>query len=130
MEEALRTLLVSSSAVTDLVSTRVYWGLAPQSVTGPYIALHVVSAPRDYHMAGSSGLRASRVQIDCWSNAYSTSKIIARAVESVVSGYRGTVGGKVLQGGFIDAERDDDTSDTGDTETRYRCSLDLNLWHD
>ena len=130
MEEALRALIVADSGVTDLVSTRVYWRQAPQSVTGDFINLHVISAPRDYRMTGSSGLRQTRVQTDCWGSKYSTAKGIARALDAAVSGYSGTVSGKVFQGIFIDGERDDDTTDTGDTQTRFRVSLDLIIWHD
>jgi hypothetical protein len=130
MEEALRTLIVSASGVTDLVSTRVYWRQAPQSVGGDFINLHRVGGVRDYNMQGASGLVDSRVQVDCWADRYSSAKMIARAVETVVSGYSGTIGGKRLQGIFIDAERDDDTSDSGDVATRFRTSLDLLIWHD
>jgi hypothetical protein len=130
MEEALRSLLVGSGGVTDLVSTRVYWRQAPQSVTGNFINMHRVSGGRDYNMSGASGLTESRVQVDCWAAKYSDAKLIARAVEAVASGYTGTIGGKRLQGVFIDAERDDDTSDAGDVATRFRTSLDLLIWHD
>lgn len=130
MEEALRSLLVGASGITDLVSTRVYWRQAPQSVSGDFINLHRVGGVRDYKMSGASGLIDSRVQADCWAGKYSEAKLIARAVEAVASGYTGTIGGKRLQGIFIDAERDDDATDSGDTETRFRVSLDLLIWHD
>lgn len=130
MEEALRSLLASVSGVTSLVSTRIYWGQAPQSVDSAFIAMNVISAPRDYKMSGSTGLRSTRVQLDCWADKYSTAKTIARAVEAAVSGYSGTVSSTVLQGIFIDNERDDETPDTGDTKTRFRTSLDLIVWHD
>lgn len=130
MEEALRSLIVSASGVTNLVSTRVYWRQAPQSVSANFINLHRVGGGRDYKMGGASGLVESRVQVDCWGGKYSEAKLIARAVEAAVSGYSGTIGGKQVQGIFIDAERDDDQSDSGDVATRYRTSLDLLIWHD
>lgn len=130
MEESLRTLLVSASGVTDLVSTRVYWRQAPQSVTANFINLHRVSGGRDYNMDAPSGLVSSRVQADCWASKYSEAKLIARAIEAAASGYSGTVGGTLFQGIFIDTERDDDQSDSGDVATRYRVSLDLTIWHD
>lgn len=130
MEEALRSLIVSDAGVGALVSTRVYWRQAPQSVDADFINLTRVSGQRDYHMASPSGLENSRVQADCWASSYSAAKAIARAVANAVSGYKGTVGGKRLQGVFIDSERDDDFETTGGRETRFRTSLDLILWHD
>ena len=130
MEEALRARIAGQSGVTALVGTRIYWGLAPQSVAGDFVAMHVISGPRDYTMQAASGLRQTRVQVDCWAGTYGAAKAIARAIESAVSGFKGTVSGKTFQGIFIDAERDDDTSDTGDGVTRYRTSLDLLIWHD
>jgi hypothetical protein len=98
-------------------------------VTGDFVNLHVITAPRDYHSTGASGLRETRVQVDCWAETYAKAKGIARAVEAVVSGYSGTVGGVWFQGIFIDTERDDDTGNAGDGVTRYRTMLDLSVWH-
>lgn len=130
MEEALRAILASDAGVAALVSSRVYWGLAPQSVTGDFLALYVVSGNRDYHMGGASGLRETRVQVDCWASSYGAAKTIARAVESAISGFSGSQSGKAFRGAFINSERDDNESDTADTASRYRTSLDLIIWHD
>lgn len=129
MEEQLRALIVGSADVAALVGRAVHWRLAPQSVTGPFINLTVISGNRDYHMAAASGLVNSAVQVDCWADKYSVAKQIARAVESVVTGFQGTMGTIYFGAILIDGERDDDFPATGDTGTRYRTSLDLNIWH-
>lgn len=130
MEEALRSILAADAGVTALVSSRLYWGLAPQSVTGDFVAMYVVSGNRDYHMSAASGLRETRVQFDCWASSYGAAKTIARAVESALSGFSGSQSGKALRGVFVNSERDDNESDTADTASRYRTSLDLIIWHD
>lgn len=129
MEEQLRALIAGDTGVVDLVGKAVHWRLAPQSAAVPFVNLSVISGERDYHMLGASGLVNSRVQVDCWADRYSTAKAIARAVESAVSGFVGAMGAITFDGIMIDAERDDDFPATGDTGTRFRVSLDLNIWH-
>jgi hypothetical protein len=129
MEAALRALIVAASDVTTLVSTRVYWGDVPQSAAKPWVRMNVISGIRDYHMEAPSGLVNSRVQVDCVAISYGAAKGIARAIETAISGYRGTQGSIKFGGVFIESERDDTESDTGDTVTLYRTSLDLIIWH-
>lgn len=130
MEEALRSILVGNSGVTALVGQRVYWRLAPQTTsTASWIVMHRIGGSRDNHMQGASGLVSSGVQIDCVGGSYSAAKLAARAVVAVLSGYRATVGGMAIQGIFVRAERDDDEPATGDTATRFRTSLDVDIWH-
>ena len=130
MEEALRSLIVANSGVTALVSSRVYWGNVPQQVaTGSWVRMNVISGVRDYHMEAPSGLVQSRVQVDCVASKYSDAKLIARAIETAISGYRGTQSGIKFGGAFIDGERDTDETPTGDTVTRFMTSLDFIIWH-
>lgn len=129
MEEALRSLIVGNAGVAALVGNRVYWGQAPQSVNADFINLYVVSGLREYTMAGVDGLRATRVQVDCWSSKYSTAKQLSRAVATAISGYKGTPTGATFQGVFIDTERDFNGPDVGETVTRFRTSFDLEIWH-
>jgi hypothetical protein len=129
MEEQLRSLIAADEGVAELVSMAVHWRLAPQSASVPFVNLSVISGERDYHMTGPSGLVNSRVQVDCWSDKYSTAKALARAVETAVSGFSGAMGSITFNSIMIDAERDDDFPATGDTGTRFRVSLDLNIWH-
>lgn len=129
MEEALRSLLVAASAVTELVSTRIYWQQAPQSVTGNFINLSRISGVRGYTMQGDDQFTESRVQVDCWAGKYSEAKLISRAVVNTVSGFLGTQSGVRIGGIFVDSERDDSTQNAGGSNERYRCSLDLIIWH-
>lgn len=130
MEGALTALLLGNAGVTALAGQRVYWRLVPQGVaTGSWVVMHRVSGQRDYTTQAPSGLVSSRVQVDCVGASYGAAKVLARAVVAAAGGYRGTVGGMAIQGIFIDAERDDDDSNTGDVATRFRTSLDLQIWH-
>jgi hypothetical protein len=59
----VRTRLLAVSAVTALVSSRVYAGILAQKVTLPAIALQIVSDVEESHLRGPSGLKQVRVQV-------------------------------------------------------------------
>lgn len=125
MEEALIALLLSSAGVTALVSTRIECGRSSQSTKPPRIVLQRVSGVRDYGMRGATGYVSSRVQIDVYSDTYTATKKISRAVVSALSGYRGGI----FQGIFIDGERDLPAADAGKVTTLFRTSIDIIIHH-
>lgn len=132
MEEALIALILDDGGVTHLMGTSVWWGRAPQaSTTYPRVVLRKVSGIPDYHLQGPSGLEMSRVQVDCYGATYTSAKASARAVRAVLSGYRGAVSGRRLQGGFIGAERDlPNEEDASGAQNLFAVSFDVTIWHD
>jgi hypothetical protein len=125
MEEQLVALLLGAAGVTALVSDRIEWGVASQGLAAPYLVLQRIDGLRDYHMQGASGLVASRVQIDVYSEKYSTTKLIARAVIAALSGHRGGM----FQGIFLDGERDLPAASPGEVTALLRISLDFMVHH-
>lgn len=126
MEEQFVALLLDAAGVTTLVSDRIDWGQAPQSVAGyPYIVLQRIDGLRDYHMQGASGYVASRVQVDIYGEKYTSTKKAARAVIAALSGYRGGI----FQGVFLDGERDLSAADAGEVTNLFRASLDFMVHH-
>lgn len=126
MEEQLVALLLNAAGVTALVPVaHIEWGKSSQGTAAPYIVLQRIDGLRDYHMAGSSGYVASRVQIDIYSEKYTTSKKAARAVRDVLSGHRGGI----FQGIFLDGERDLPAADAGEVTNLFRASLDFMVHH-
>lgn len=119
MEEALTALLAG------VASGRRHWGRAPQAVVRPFVVLNRISGVRDYHMQGPSGFVSSRVQADIYADTYTAAKTTARALVAAVSGHRGSI----IQGVFIDAERDLPAEDSGTVNTLFRVSIDLNISH-
>ncbi|WP_411033839.1 DUF3168 domain-containing protein [Shinella sp. BYT-45] len=126
MEEALIGLLLRSGAVRSLVADSIYWMRKPQRDASPrYIVLQRISGPRNYTMRGASGYVQSRVQADVYADTYTSSKTIARAMTAALSGRRGGV----IQGIFIDSERDLPAADAGDVTYLFRTSVDLIIHH-
>lgn len=128
MEEALRSILTGAASVTGQTGTRIYWGLVPQSAALPFIRMTVVSGIRDYALSGATSLVDSRVQVDCYATSYGGAKLLARAVMATLSAYRGEVPGVEIGGVFVESERDLSEPDQGDTQTRFRVSVDLTVW--
>ena len=62
--KAIRTRLLSVSAVTDLVSTRIYPLTLPQGVTMPAVRYQRVSGNSDPHVRGTTGAATARLQFD------------------------------------------------------------------
>lgn len=61
----VQTKLLATTAVTALVSTRIYVDSMPQSPTLPAITIHPVSGVPDKEVSKAT---SARVQVSCWSN--------------------------------------------------------------
>lgn len=107
MEGDLRTLILASSTITDLIGQRLTWGLLPQSSTMPCISAIKVSGSVEYHMQGASEPNADLVQIDIRdvNTTMARAMSIRDALLALLSGYRGTVGSTEFQGIFMRQER-------------------------
>ena len=97
--------LEAISAVTTLVSTRIYQGLFPENPTFPAIRVQRISENEFMHARGTAGLFRTRVQIDSVSNA-ADAVGVAQSVDAVVRGdgattgligWRGTVAGVEIE---------------------------------
>jgi len=120
VEEGVLARVLALSAVTALVSTRVYLDKLPQSPTYPCVRVTLISEPEDYQMRGGSGLGTALIQVDAYArevsgvNPYALAASVAAAVHgddagSGLSGWKGDAGGSpavTVQGCFrVDRRR-------------------------
>lgn len=90
IDAAVRSKLLASTAVTALVSTRIYTDSLPDNVTLPAISVHPITDLEDENVPDAM---TARVQVSCWSNPVisggqrSPNEIenIADAVEAAIS---------------------------------------------
>jgi len=112
IEEALYSKLSNASAVTDLVSTRIYPVLAAQSASGDYIRYGKVSGQPYHTMQAPAGLRWARFSVMCHASTFSSCKAIAAAVLATLDGIAETVSsveiGACLSQEEVDLEYDDE----------------------
>lgn len=128
MEEALMTYLLAGTTLAALVGTRIHFVRSPQGTASPRVVLYRISGVRDMSLNnGPTGFVASRVQCDCIGTSYTSAKAVARALETRLSGYSGTVGSIRFEGAFLVGERDD-YFDTETPDKLFRTSLDFNIW--
>jgi len=103
-EDAVIARLLALSAVTALVSTRVYLDKLPQSPTYPCIRVTLVSEQGSGHLRGADALKPALVQVDAFArevsgvDPYAMVNAVAAAVHgddagSGLSGWAGDVGG-------------------------------------
>lgn len=127
MEEMITSLL---SAVA---SGRRYWGRAPQDLSaasGPYIVMNRIDGVRDYSMAGATGYVASRVQVDVYAETYTAAKQTARSAIAALSGVSLVSTNGVIQGIFVNSERDLPAADAGEVTHLFRISVDIIVHHE
>ena len=132
IEETLVTHILGDSGITALIGDRIYPVVFPQDTPEnlfPALRYQVVSDAETYTMDGDSGLDNPRVQIDSYALEYSVMKNLSLLVRKRMSGFRGTVSGKVIQGIFLDGERDLYES-VNELVRAYRRSQDYTIWHE
>lgn len=128
MEEALVVYLLAGASLSALVAARAYWMHAPQLALKPYVILNRISGVRDYHLTAASGLVESRVQMDVYGLTYVSAKLVARAIESRLSGVQTSQGAVRFSGCFLSNERDG-YEDDATPDKLFRTSLDFMIWH-
>jgi hypothetical protein len=124
MEEALRALLTSSAAVTELVpAARIAWDSAPQGAGFPLIVLRVVSGFDEAHMQGPNGMTQARIQADCYALTPAAARAVSRAVRDCLHFYRG---GDLL-GVFHAGTRSGREGGSNEAERPFYVGLDFTL---
>jgi len=83
----LKNALSSSAGVTAIVGTRIYPLELPQTPTYEAITYQRVS---NTAQQGSTALRQSRYQINCWAAKYSEAQELAVAVKTALEEYTDT----------------------------------------
>jgi len=118
--------MLADAGIAGLVGTTINWSVIPQGGAATGIVMFKVSAVPSYRMAGTVDLVESRVQIDARSPDYDTALAVGRAVEALLSGFKGTKSGVRFDGIFKLNERQD-FDDTG-AQTFHRVSADYQIW--
>jgi len=66
---SIRTYLLSKSAVTALVGTRIYSDIVEQAATLPAIAMSKISTRHEHVLSDLAGIAHCRIQFDCYADA-------------------------------------------------------------
>jgi hypothetical protein len=88
--------LSAVTAVSTIVSTRIYNNISAQNAALPYIVFKRISSSRELPHSGAIGLCRARFQFDCVGKTPTLAKQLAGAVRNALHGYSGSVGGETI----------------------------------
>lgn len=77
---ALRTYLLTKTAITDIVGQRIYADQLPQGATIPAVVMYIASESYDHALDGLAGMIHTRVQFECLADTRKISHAIADAI--------------------------------------------------
>lgn len=79
--------LKATTAVTDIVSARIWPMFAPQGEALPYIVYEITVDNPSNHATGTTGTASMRLAVSCLASTYGGAKTLAAAVATVLSGW-------------------------------------------
>jgi hypothetical protein len=124
---ALLARLRANGAVTALIGAKSYWELAPQTTSRPYVTLLDVTSLRPQTLKGWD-LEAGRIQIDVWTDSYTSKNTIMDAVlAALVPGH--TTSGHTFQRAEVALGPRDVAGERDGTTIVFRKTADLIIHH-
>lgn len=115
--KTVRDVLVASSSVTNLVSTRISPVETQQGDAFPCVVLSIVSSQPQNHLGGSGNLDLVEVQLDAWSFTYQNALDIANACRSALDA-----------AGILCISRSNDQFGLEKDPGAYRAGYIFNVW--
>jgi len=132
LKTAIYDHLSGKSAVTAIVSTRIYPRVAPAWASRPYIVYHLISNDHQHNLGGGAPLTGVRIQIDCWADDSEDLETLKEAVRDNMDTFRGAMGDDSLdvRSCLLQDESDDHESPTDATDQGpFRTRMDFMIWH-
>lgn len=106
-EAVLRTALVGSTAVTSLVSARIYPVLAPATAALPFVTWRRVGVRRQQTLGAPMGMPITSVEYSIFGSTYEQAREVADAMRSILDGYGGTANNTEVKQTSLEQESDD-----------------------
>jgi len=125
IEEAVYSALTGNATLTGLISTRIYPLVLPQEVALPAVTFFRVSNLHNHGMGGDIDLMETRLQVSILADSVSRMRTVTDAVRGVLSRWKGTYGGVIVQDSLLDNEMDDFEPET----SVYQCVQDYRIFH-
>jgi len=125
IEEAVYSALTGNATLTGLISTRIYPLVLPQEVALPAVTFFRVSNLHNHGMGGDIDLMETRLQVSILADSVLRMRTVTDAVRGVLSRWKGTYGGVIVQDSLLDNEMDDFEPET----EIYQCIQDYRIFH-
>lgn len=106
-EAVLRSALVASTAVTSLVSARIYPVLAPATASLPFVTWRRVAIRRQQTLGAPMGMPVTSVEYSIFGSTYEQAREVADVMRVVLDGYGGTANNTEVKQTSLEQESDD-----------------------
>ena len=106
-EAVLRSALVASTAVTSLVSARIYPVLAPATASLPFVTWRRVAIRRQQTLGAPMGMPVTSVEYSIFGSTYEQAREVADVMRAVLDGYGGTANNTEVKQTSLEQESDD-----------------------
>lgn len=97
MIKGVRTILVNTTAVTDLVGTSIFPERVPQEQGYPAVVLNTSSTRPGISKQRQTSLFGVALQVLIYTQTYAQAEAIANAIRVALDNYTGTSNGEVFQ---------------------------------
>ena len=132
IEAQIQTQLEATSALTDVVSTRIYQYKRARGTSLPAVTWQRIESEVENHSTGASETKHCRIQVDCWSETENGDQVrtIADAVSTALGSWSNTGGSPAISSCRQVSDVDlTEPVDDGSDELLYHVSQDYELWH-
>jgi hypothetical protein len=131
-ETVLRSALVASASVSELVGSRIYPILAPQTAALPFIVWRRSGISREHTLAGPMGVSTVSVEMQLLAATYEQARELADRCRVVLDGYGATLNNTEVKHVSLEQESDDFVQLAGgDLPPVYQVTQSYNiLWQE
>ena len=105
-EAAVRSQLTATTAVTSIVSTRIYPVIAPATAALPFVTWRRVAVTRAQSLSGPTGLPTVSLSLDIFAETYESARDIADECRKSLDGWGGTFDNVEVANVSLDNESD------------------------
>lgn len=105
-EAAVRNRLVTTTAVSTIVGSKVYPVLAPADAALPFITWRRMSVQRQQSLQGPIGVPTVMLSVDLFAETYEAARELADAVRLSLDGWGGTFQNTVVSNVSLENESD------------------------
>ena len=128
-EKVLLDTLVSATAVTSIVGTRIYPHQAPASSALPFVIWRRTGIERIQTLTGPAGTPRVSVDYTVIATTYNQAREAADAMRRVLDGWGGTVDNTVVEQVSLENEVDDFVTPAGsDQPPSYSVTQSYDIW--
>jgi hypothetical protein len=127
-EAVLRTALVGATAVTSIVSSKIYPLAAPSSASLPFVVWRRTGIQREQTLGPPMGVPRVSVDYEIFSGTYEQARNISDAMRRVLDGYGGTVDNTTVSQASLEDESDDLVTLAGSDVPVYQITQSYDIW--